>query len=227
MIDEDELIDTERDEQVEEDGREQKPDEDEAIHCKKLVEKSGIPNTQPARGDEVIVNYTSIFSDGSRMDNTYKDRPYSFTIGANSATKGFEKAVSSMNLHEKAQFEISHKWLYGKAGIPSNVPPETDFIFTIHFTENRKQKSYKQVTDRVAVIENEAMPQAEPEQERTQEVVLDKVVDFAVVDVAIEAATNPQEEASLLPIQPDQDPLQTYRNTQPFLAKGPQTKHKT
>ena len=90
------------------------------------------------KGDEVMVNYTSTLSDGSKMDNTYEHQPYTFIVGTTPITKGFEAAVSSMNLNEKAKFVIPSKWMYGSAGIPSNVLPGTNFTFQIHFIENRK-----------------------------------------------------------------------------------------
>lgn len=227
MVEEDEVTDTKRDDQDEEDGKEQESDEDETCQYKKWVKKEGMPDTRPVRGDEVMVNYTSILSDGSRMDNTYKHEPYSFIIGATPTTKGFEKAILSMNLHEKAHFEISHKWMYGKAGIPTNVPPDTDFTFDIHFIKNKKQNKDEKITDQVAVKESEASLQVEPEQEWSNGGVIYRVADMAMVDIAMTAATRPQEELSRPPIQPNPQLIKAHHKILPFLAKGPQTKHKT
>ena len=177
----------EPDDNEEDEQRSEKPEEEEAQY-EKVVEEAGVPNTKPALGDEVAVNYTSALPDGSPMDNTYKRQhgPYWFTIGANVATIGFERAVSSMNLQEKAKFVIPHTLLYGMAGIPENVPQESDIIFNIHLIQITKQNDYQEETDQVAVVEAET----EVESEDLHESQVSEVFGI-VAEMAMETAMNP------------------------------------
>ena len=132
-----------------------------------------------------------------------------------------------MNLNEKAQFVIPHKWMYGKAGIPSNVPPGTNFTFDIHFIENKKHKKEKEITLQEAVGESEVGLHVEHEQDRTNGGVFYKASDIALVEIAMTAATTPQEELTSPLIQPNPQIGAPHHQILPFLAKGPQIRHKT
>ena len=222
---EDDGADSEQDSQGEDEEKEQEQDEE----CKytKWVQREGRPHTKPVKGDEVMVNYTSTLSDGSKMDNTYEHQPYTFIVGITPTTKGFEAAVSSMNLNEKAQFVIPHKWMYGKAGIPSNVPPGTNFTFDIHFIENKKHKKGKERILKEEVTENEVGLHVEHEQDKTDRGVLHKASDIALVNIAMTAAKTPQEELTSSLVQPNPQIRASHHKILPFLAKGPQIRHKT
>ena len=50
---------------------------------------------------------------------------------------------------------------------------------------------------------------------------------MAMVDIAMTAATRPQEELARPPIQPNPQLITAHHKILPFLAKGPQTMHKT
>ena len=143
------------------------PDEKESQH-EKVVEEEGAPNTKPALGDEVTVNYTSVLPNGSPLDNTYTRQHglYSFTIGANVATAGFERAVSSMNLHEKAKFIVPYQLLYGTNGLPGSVPQKANLTFNIHLIQINKQNNHTtKETNQVTVVETETEVESENQHE--------------------------------------------------------------
>ena len=92
----------------------------------------GVPNTKPNTGDIVICNYISKKPDHSILDDTYKrKKPYSFTFGTNRTTEGFERAISTMDTEETSHFKIPWQFLYGKQGLPGNLPQKTNLSFEI------------------------------------------------------------------------------------------------
>ena len=95
------------------------------------------------------------------MDNTLQQEPYVFVSSKTPTTKGFQHAVSTMNCQEKASFEIPSKWMYGKAGIPSNIPPHTDFILKIHRIETKQQDEETRIQVEVGLQINHTEEQKE------------------------------------------------------------------
>ena len=95
------------------------------------------------------------------MDNTLQHEPYVFVSEITPTTKGFQHAVSTMNCQEKASFEIPSKWMYGKAGIPSNIPPHTDFILKIHRMETEQQDEETQLQVEIGLQVNHTEEQKE------------------------------------------------------------------
>ena len=156
------------------------------------------------------------------MDDTYEQEPYKFILGATPTTKGFESAISSMNLHEKAQFKISHKWMYGKAGIPTNIPPGTDFTFQIHRIEAKKQKENKKAPN-----QTEVGLHIHHNQEPRREVVTQKISDQAILDIIQATVKKPTEQLESPPGQQDLCQQATQLHSDSFLAQGQHTKHKT
>ena len=164
------------------------PEEKEHQH-EKVVEEAGTPNTRPAPGDEVIVNYTSFLPDGSPLDNTYtrQNGAYSFTTDANIVTVGFDRAVSSMNLHEKAKFIVPYQLLYGTNGLPGSVPQKANLTFNIHLIQITKQNGHQiKETNQVTVVETETEVESENQHETQTSGVLG-----IVAELAIETAKNP------------------------------------
>ena len=127
-----------------------------------------------------------------------------------------------MNLHEKAQFKISHKWMYGKAGIPTNIPPSTDFTFQIHRIEAKKHKK-----DEGAPDQSEVGLHVNHNQEQMIEGVTQKASEIAMVDMAMTAVKRSREQLESPPGQQNLHREATQDQTLHFLAKGHQTKHKT
>ena len=123
------------------------------------------------------------------MDNTYtrQNGAYSFTIDANVVTAGFERAVSSMNLHEKAKFIVPYQSLYGSSGLPASVPQKADLTYNIHLIQIIKQNGYQtKETNQVTVVEMEK----EVDSENQHETQTSGVFGIAA-ELAMETAKNP------------------------------------
>ena len=189
------------------------------VNFKKTILKPGITNTKPKRGDVIKVNYTSKLGDGSTMDNTLRQEPYVFVSEITPTTKGFQHAVSTMNCQEKASFEIPSKWMYGKAGIPSNIPPNTDFILEIHRMETEQLDEETQIQVEIGLQINHT--------EEQREMGIPKLSDKEFANIAIGIVTAQREELGPQPDQQTQRQQAPQFTSQSFLGQGQHTKQKT
>ena len=189
------------------------------VNFKKTILKPGIPDTKPKHGDVIRVNYTSELGDGSTMDNTLQHEPYVFVSEITPTTKGFQHAVSTMNCQEKASFEIPSKWMYGKAGIPSNIPPHTDFILEIHRMETEQQDEETQIQVEIGLQVNHT--------EEQKEMGILTLSDKELTNMAIEIVTAQREELESQPDQQTQGQQAAQFTSQSFLGQGQHTKQKT
>ena len=94
--------------------------------------------------------------------------------------------------------------MYGKAGIPSNIPPHTDFTFQILRIEAKKQEE-----NRKAQIQAETGLHISHNQEPIEKMMTPKPSDQAFLNIIIEV----------------QQPTQLQSDS--FLDKGHHTKQKT
>ena len=186
---------------------------------KKTILKPGRPNTKPKHGDVIRVNYTSKLGDGSTMDNTLQHEPYEFVSEITPTTKGFQHAVSTMNCQEEASFEIPSKWMYGKAGIPSNIPPNTDFILEIHRMETEQLDEETQIQVEIGLQINHT--------EEQREMGIPKLSDKEFANIAIGIVTAQREELEPQPDQQTQRQQAPQFTSQSFLGQGQHTKQKT
>ena len=192
---------------------------EEDVNYKKTILEEGIPNTKPKRGDVIRVNYTSTLGDGSKMDNTLQHEPYELISEITPTTKGFQHAVSTMNCQERASFEIPSKWMYGKAGIPSNIPPHTDFILKIHRIETKQQNRETQIQMEVGLQINHTQEQ--------REMKTLKLSEQELINIAIGTVKRQRKELESPPDQQIQGQQATQPPSQSFLGQGQYTKQKT
>lgn len=86
-------------------------------------------------GDTVTVNYTGMFTDGTKFDSNVDPKfnhvqPFSFTLGENHVIQGWEQGVLGMKVGEHRTLKIPYALGYGESGYGS-IPPKADLVFEI------------------------------------------------------------------------------------------------
>ena len=71
-------------------------------------------------GDQVRVNYTGKFEDGTVFDSSEGNDPLEFTVGAGQVIPGFDQALMGMKPGESCSVEVSPEQGYG-AHVPEMV----------------------------------------------------------------------------------------------------------
>eukprot|EP00041_Stephanoeca_diplocostata_P029936 m.893446 g.893446 ORF g.893446 m.893446 type:complete len:838 (-) comp23660_c1_seq2:1264-3777(-) len=92
-------------------------------------------STRPKNGEDVSVHYigslTKDFDGDDVFDSSIGDKPLSFKVGSGDVIDGFNDAILSMVVGERAQFLIqSHKG-YGSEGSPPDIPPNAALYFDL------------------------------------------------------------------------------------------------
>ncbi len=64
-------------------------------------------------GDQVRVNYTGMFTDGSVFDSSAGNEPLEFTVGAGEVITGFDSAVVGMQPGETRKVTVDPEEAYG------------------------------------------------------------------------------------------------------------------
>jgi len=85
---------------------------------------------------KVTVNYVGTLpgSEGYVFDAAYKDKTFTFTLGSEEVLPGFDLAVKSMKVGEKAAFELRPEYAYGPLGHPFQpmyIPKQANLLFHI------------------------------------------------------------------------------------------------
>jgi hypothetical protein len=76
------------------------------------------------------VEYTGRLADGKEFDSSRKrDGGFSFVLGGGSVIKGWEAAVATMRLGERAEVEIAPAYAYGRRGMPPVIPGAATLTF--------------------------------------------------------------------------------------------------
>ena len=82
--------------------------------------------------DRVTVNYVGTLIDGTEFDSSYKrNTPFTFTVGAGKAIKGWDLGVMGMKVGEKRKLTIPPELAYGPSGAGKIIPPNATLIFEI------------------------------------------------------------------------------------------------
>jgi len=64
-------------------------------------------------GNIVKVHYTVKLNDGTIVDSTHDQEPFTFSVGLGAVIPGFEKEIMGMNTGEKKTFKVSVEDAYG------------------------------------------------------------------------------------------------------------------
>jgi FKBP-type peptidyl-prolyl cis-trans isomerase len=96
-----------------------------------IVTKQG-NGAQLKAGDNVIVNYTGLLTNGQRFDSSLdRGEPFSFQLGAGSVIKGWDEGIQKLRVGDHATFIIPSSLAYGERGAGGVIPPGATLIFII------------------------------------------------------------------------------------------------
>ena len=96
-----------------------------------IVTKHG-DGAQLKAGDNVIVNYTGLLTNGEKFDSSLdRGEPFSFPLGAGKVIKGWDEGVQKLRVGDHATFIIPPEIAYGSRGAGGVIPPDATLIFII------------------------------------------------------------------------------------------------
>jgi FKBP-type peptidyl-prolyl cis-trans isomerase len=96
----------------------------------KKILKAGKGDT-PKAGQQVSVHYTGKFAGGMVFDSSEsRGEPITFTLGQGMVIPGWDEAIATMKVGEKAVLVIPSKLAYGENG-NSRIPPYTPLVFEV------------------------------------------------------------------------------------------------
>lgn len=96
-----------------------------------IVTKAGA-GEQLKAGDNVIVNYTGLLTNGQKFDSSQdRGEPFSFPLGAGRVIKGWDEGVQKLRIGDHATLIIPAAIGYGERGAGANIPPGATLIFII------------------------------------------------------------------------------------------------
>lgn len=96
-----------------------------------IITKKG-DGAQVKAGDEVIVNYTGMLTNGAKFDSSLdRNEPFSFTVGAGLVIKGWDEGLQKLRVGDHAILTIPAEIGYGARGAGGVIPPNATLIFII------------------------------------------------------------------------------------------------
>ncbi len=96
-----------------------------------IVTKKG-EGAQLKAGDEIIVNYTGLLTDGKKFDSSLdRGEPFSFPLGAGRVIKGWDEGFQKLKIGDHAMLIIPPSIGYGERGAGGVIPPDATLIFIV------------------------------------------------------------------------------------------------
>lgn len=96
-----------------------------------VVTKKG-DGAQVKAGDNVIVNYTGLLTNGTLFDSSVvRNEPFSFPVGAGMVIKGWDEGLQNLRVGDHATLFIPPAIGYGASGAGGIIPPNATLIFII------------------------------------------------------------------------------------------------
>jgi FKBP-type peptidyl-prolyl cis-trans isomerase len=84
------------------------------------------------KGDNVIVNYTGLLTNGAMFDSSItRNEPFSFPVGAGMVIKGWDEGLQILRIGDHATLIIPPTIGYGASGAGGVIPPNATLIFII------------------------------------------------------------------------------------------------
>jgi len=115
--------------------------QDAAPKYTKRIIKVGDKTTFPQKGDTVACYYTGKLENGKIFDTNLDDAvkkgtkkappPLRFKVGVGKVIRGWDEALLTMSVGERAEIIIQPEWAYGKKGVEGKVPPNSVLIFEV------------------------------------------------------------------------------------------------
>ena len=83
-------------------------------------------------GDEVIVNYTGLLTNGAKFDSSLdRGETFSFQVGAGRVIKGWDEGLQKLRIGDHATLIIPASIAYGSRGAGGVIPPDATLVFLI------------------------------------------------------------------------------------------------
>ena len=83
-------------------------------------------------GDNVIINYTGLLTDGTKFDSSLdRSEPFSFALGAGEVIKGWDEGIGKLRVGDRATLIIPPALGYGARGAGGVIPPDATLIFIV------------------------------------------------------------------------------------------------
>ena len=96
-----------------------------------IITKHG-DGAQVKAGDNVIVNYTGMLTNGAKFDSSLdRNEPFSFPVGAGRVIKGWDEGLQKLHVGDHAILTIPASIGYGSRGAGNSIPPDATLIFII------------------------------------------------------------------------------------------------
>jgi len=112
-----------------------KPAPSEAPKFKKVINKKGDGSSFPQKGDTVQLRFKgTCMSTGKVFQDitAKKDSPFEVKVGAGKLIRGWDEALLTMSVGEKATVTIEPEWAYGAKGLADGgIGPNETLIFEI------------------------------------------------------------------------------------------------
>jgi FKBP-type peptidyl-prolyl cis-trans isomerase FkpA len=116
------------------------------MYCVITQEGSG---ASPVKGDDVSMNYTGMFLDGSKFDSNVDSAfghvtPYNFPLGMNRVIAGWDEGITYLKKGTKAKFLLPSRTAYGKYG-QGKIPADAILQFDVELVDFKKPEAPKKV----------------------------------------------------------------------------------
>ena len=96
-----------------------------------IITKHG-DGAQIKAGDNVIVNYTGLLTNGMKFDSSLdRGEPFSFPVGTGKVIKGWDEGLQKLHVGDHATLIIPSSIGYGARGAGGVIPPDATLIFII------------------------------------------------------------------------------------------------
>jgi FKBP-type peptidyl-prolyl cis-trans isomerase FkpA len=97
-----------------------------------IVDEVAGTGPEARSGDKVTVHYTGWLIDGRKFDSSLdRNRPFSFTLGANEVIAGWDQGVAGMKVGGKRKLTIPPDLGYGAAGAGGVIPANATLLFDV------------------------------------------------------------------------------------------------
>jgi FKBP-type peptidyl-prolyl cis-trans isomerase len=95
----------------------------------------------PASGDTVVVHYVGWLENGAQFDSSRdRNEPFDFVLGRGQVIKGWDEAVATMRVGQKAKITIPPALGYGARGAGGVIPPNATLVFEVELLDVRSAR---------------------------------------------------------------------------------------
>jgi peptidylprolyl isomerase len=95
----------------------------------------------PQAGEEVLVHYTGLLTDGTVFDSSRnRGEPFSFRLGAGRVIKGWDEGIALLRVGDRATLFIPPQLGYGARGAGGVIPPDASLIFVVELVGIRGEE---------------------------------------------------------------------------------------